>query len=373
MLGVGCSLGGWFRVAQCWSVAVNEVNKRRRVLLSIAGLVIVLVAWFVFRWRKPEPLYQGQPVSYWISQIASRNAGWPMGPPSASRPWSGSIAWGADTGAFERTNAEALPFLIATLSARAGASEVIPEKLWNLLPRNLGARFRSQRFAVDQARFLAMVSMSRMSANARDAVPVLVEVLADRQSYLRSQAAEILGNLGTAATPAVPALIRSSRDKDFLLRTTALNALRKIAPGDERVLTAFAAALGAQHKEVRFLAVEHFLARGRPTKAWLDAVVGLLTEPEASDRWRAIEVLRKSPSAILDALPVLIGRLNDENNRVRARAAMALGEAGPLAQAAAPALTKALADDYANVREAAAEALAKIAPEKAAASGQGAP
>ena len=330
---------------------MNRRNKRWGGWVSVVVLVVVLAASFLFGWWQPEPLYQDQPVSYWISQLASQTSG-----------WQGPVFDGSAMKAFSRTDREAIPFLMATLKARSGWADFVPERFWGVLPWKLGARSRFQRLAADQARFMAVASLSQMGASAREAVPIVIDVLTDRQAHMRWQAAGALGNIGRAARQAVPALIRSSKDAEFTMRLATLSALKKIAPEEERVLSAFTAALGDRRKEVQFLAAEQLLEKGPRTRAWLDTVVGLSRGPEASDRWAAIEILRKSGPAILDALPAMVERLNDDNNRVRALAAIVLGEVGPPARAAVPALTKALGDEYSNVREAANEALAKIGP-----------
>ena len=106
------------------------------------------------------------------------------------------------------------------------------------------------------------------------------------------------------------------------------------------------------------------LGSNRNAQALFVTLTGLLREPEATDRWHAIELIRKAGPGAAVVVPALIERLKDENNRVRGLAAIALGEIGPLAQAAVPALRETLKDEYSNVREAAAEALKKITPEE---------
>ena len=104
------------------------------------------------------------------------------------------------------------------------------------------------------------------------------------------------------------------------------------------------------------------LDKNRNSAALIVTLTGLLREPDAPDRWRAIELLRKAGPEVAVVVPALVERLKDENNRVRGLAAIVLGEVGPAAQLAVPAVREALKDEYSNVREAAAEALKKIAP-----------
>ena len=87
--------------------SMNQPNKKRWIVIAIAALAAASAAFFVFGASKPEPLYQGRPVSFWIEQMGGGRVPGTFVPPNEE-------AWKA----FSRTNQDALPFLIATLKAR---------------------------------------------------------------------------------------------------------------------------------------------------------------------------------------------------------------------------------------------------------------
>ena len=74
------------------------------------------------------------------------------------------------------------------------------------------------------------VGKSTVVAEAKEAIPVLVEALRDKEAEVRDSAAEALGALGADAREAVTALLDLIKDKDEDVRQTAVEALKKIDP-----------------------------------------------------------------------------------------------------------------------------------------------
>jgi HEAT repeat protein len=72
--------------------------------------------------------------------------------------------------------------------------------------------------------------LSLLGAEARAAVPALIDVLQGGGSLARQNAALALGKIGPDARAAVPALARMLRDPDWLLRRQAAIALGEIGP-----------------------------------------------------------------------------------------------------------------------------------------------
>lgn len=63
------------------------------------------------------------------------------------------------------------------------------------------------------------------------ALPVLIEILQDRQTHARIEAAQVLEHMGPAARPAAPALREAMEEEDdVVLRYTYWAALKRIAP-----------------------------------------------------------------------------------------------------------------------------------------------
>ena len=62
------------------------------------------------------------------------------------------------------------------------------------------------------------------------AVPVLVQMLRDHDKFTRSEAADILAQIGPPAQDAVPALVEAMKDPDQHLQWRAEKALDRILP-----------------------------------------------------------------------------------------------------------------------------------------------
>lgn len=83
-------------------------------------------------------------------------------------------------------------------------------------------------FSESFARLHAAYDLLSNRVKAREAVPVLVELLADEEALVRSNAARGLGALGAEAQSAVPALIQTLKDRNALVRYSAAEAIHKI-------------------------------------------------------------------------------------------------------------------------------------------------
>jgi len=73
-----------------------------------------------------------------------------------------------------------------------------------------------------------LLAVGKMGADARWAVPTLVDLLSHELVQIRSLAAHTLGQIGPAASDAAPALERMSRDRDPAVREVALEALEHV-------------------------------------------------------------------------------------------------------------------------------------------------
>lgn len=72
-----------------------------------------------------------------------------------------------------------------------------------------------------------LLAIGNMGADARWAVPTLVELLSHELVQIRSLAAHTLGKIGPAAIDATPKLERMARDGDPAVRSVALEALER--------------------------------------------------------------------------------------------------------------------------------------------------
>jgi hypothetical protein len=97
-----------------------------------------------------------------------------------------------------------------------------------------GEHFYRGRSATYVDQQLSSITQSDAAQDVRsgggEAVPVLLDLLGDRQSSQRFTAAETLGRIGPPAQAAVPALrsIKEDAEEDKHLRHAAWEALRKI-------------------------------------------------------------------------------------------------------------------------------------------------
>ena len=257
------------------------------------------------------------------------------------------------------------------------------------------------------------------------AIPALIDALGnDPHWYVRQGAAGALGMFGADAKPAVPALIEALRDENDYVRGFAIGALRRIGPAPDEALPALAEfdSLGTatalwlgpaavpmlieklkhENYKVRKAAAETLgkmgshrgaghghLGLGRAVPALVEALsdrraivrpaafkalmridpeaakgtVPILTEALTDTGMNrstyAAKCLRLLGPDAAAAVPALMEAIEDEHGWIRANAARVLGDIGPLARESIPALTEALRDENRNVRKRAAESLGK--------------
>ena len=82
----------------------------------------------------------------------------------------------------------------------------------------------------DLKRIHAGLLLGRMGAEARVAVPTLLELLHEECAQNRKLAAWTLGHIGQGAVDAIPALLVAARDSDEGVWQMAREALEKINP-----------------------------------------------------------------------------------------------------------------------------------------------
>ncbi len=169
-------------------------------------------------------------------------------------------------------------------------------------------------------------ALRQMGPDAGEAVPHLIEALADRDVTVQEASRRALASIGAAA---VPGLIEALQDPEPETSNAALIANFAVA----KILGSI----------------------GTPAVAGL---IELLRDKDSRARsWSVIALRRIGPDAA-NAVPHLIGILanNDESETLRMDVAGALGDMGPDARAAVPSLIQAL-EDAASIRGPGADAL----------------
>ena len=159
----------------------------------------------------------------------------------------------------------------------------------------------------------------------RQAIPVLLELLAGNNARGRERAAFALGHMGAQGREAVPELLKLLPAKELPVRRRAAEAIAHIVPATDKETTA--------------------------------ALLAALKEDDVEIRVHLTEALGKLGRA---AVMPLSEALADPDVRVRRGAAEALANLDPKAKRALPALREALRDADPGVRKAAQEAITNI-------------
>ena len=174
--------------------------------------------------------------------------------------------------------------------------------------------------------FIGLVSIWMGGCQTQEQkVERLITELGHKETKVRANAAEALGQMGEGAKDAASTLIQLLQDQDQDVRYFAARALGRIGAKD--AVPALIPLLQDQNAKVRRLVAY---------------TLGMIGEGEK------------------DAVPALIPLLQDQNRDVRGNAAWALGMIGEGAKDAVPALIQALQDQNRDVRDSAARALEKI-------------
>lgn len=179
----------------------------------------------------------------------------------------------------------------------------------------------------------AIRGLERIGPAAKDAVPVLTSVLADKNPQIVADAAMALAAIGPDSVPATSALTGLLTNTDPNVRGAATNALGSI---------------------------------GAPAKGAVPTLMKQITGPDpmlaVGSVWSIKRIDPDNRLLAPTATPVLVKLLASDVPQARYQAAAALGDLGPAAKAAVPALTKLTEDPDEQVRKMAAAALAKVQP-----------
>lgn len=322
------------------------------ILILLGG---VIAGTIINRRREAGPLFQGQPAHYWLRRLNSQN------PPIRMQAFA----------AFNRTDSDSVPFLIAAISARETIYDDLVRfasaKLRPRMPARLANQLPLPNFEHANGRIFAMMSLRQVGSKAVEAVPALIKALNDPNPGVRRAAVSALSEIGPAARDANPALLRALNDKEPSVRTAALAPLQILGPSDPTVVPVLERTVGHLPPDVRLGAADLLWRLSHKSDVALPILIEALKEPEPNRFWVAAGHLKEMLPDAQAATPALVQALTRTNadNRVRGKAAITLGEMGPLAHAAVPALTKATNDVYSNVREAAVEASQRITLEQA--------
>jgi HEAT repeat protein len=216
-------------------------------------------------------------------------------------------------------------------------------------------------------RLEAAQALGRLGAEARPAVPILLQTLTDKNEELRKEALASLQRIGPPEAKDVRLLVPVLRDAGFAAgQRYALESLSKLGASAEPAVAALADTLKDPSDEVRIKSAELLGTIGPPARAaaW-DALVALLSDADATVRATAAAALPKLGSPGRGEVGTLTKLLTDSREASRRYALTALADIGADAADAVPTLLDAATKDASSeLRVLAVIALVKIQPNK---------
>jgi HEAT repeat protein len=244
--------------------------------MTRAALLVVLLA---FACRREEPLYDGEPMGYWVREAKQV---------SFFSFWN-STKDERRNNAFRRLSAIGEPAVPALLKL-----------------------FREERVPVSGDAFNALANLGPRAASA---VPDLIEIVKGHENLnKRSQAVWILGTIGPAAEPAVAFITPMLRDPNPRVRDVAARALGAIGGTGHLVLQR-----GQESRDatMRRTAMRGVAARDLQPPERQEHIARALSDPSPDVRLTGVDLLRLAPREEVEGLSnLLVKALNDTDARV---------------------------------------------------------
>ncbi|KAF9998772.1 hypothetical protein BGZ79_007557, partial [Entomortierella chlamydospora] len=156
---------------------------------------------------------------------------------------------------------------------------------------------------------------------------------------------EMVANDDDYGGSAIEVLMNDLHDKDYRVRSTAVDALRKQLTLPESGLQALISALQHENGLVRYSAAEALGNQLTLPESGLQALIGALQGENGLLRYPAAEALGGQSTLPESALQAIIDALQDENKDVRWSAAKSLKEQSTLPESGLQALIGALQDE----------------------------
>lgn len=183
-----------------------------------------------------------------------------------------------------------------------------------------------------------------VGADPSDVVPILTEVLKERDWDRRAEAARTIGKYGPAGRPAVGALVRSlDHEVASNFRETVGSAISSTGAQPGEVVPLLIPLLDSNHEQARTAAAELLGAYGPQARA---AGPALARAAKRAEQWRRrdlLELLKKVNADPAEVVPAIEALLDDQKDSDGIRlAAEVLAEFGTAASTATPALVRAL-------------------------------
>jgi HEAT repeat protein len=162
--------------------------------------------------------------------------------------------------------------------------------------------------ARDKEGTIAMFATNVLGWFGPAGIPALIELLVDENKEVRRQAARAVAGMGPTANSAVDTLVECLKDEDKVLRQLAAHALGTIGAGAESAVPILANAL---ESDVREWAAEALCKLGPHAKGAVPTLVKLLYDVEPESRALAARILKEIGPDAKEAVPGLLDTLKD--------------------------------------------------------------
>jgi len=340
-----------------WTKAKTVIVASACVLLA-AGTATVSVRQHALR---PEPVYQGQPVSHWIKVLNDM-----------TRTDASGMSYFEGEQPILEIGRPAIPYLLRALKDRDSLAKEAGAALWRRLPRRLQKVF-PQPFPPARLRAYAARGLGLLGPEAAAAVPDLIEALHDRDDWVRSAAAGALGGIGPEARAAVPALINGLNDAVNHVQLGCVIGLKGAAQDSPEVMPVFRELLSDPDSNIRSwtaLALGGMTVEQETAIKYLEETLQNEDGTNGNVRGSAVDSLGRIGPAASSAVPQLVNLLEREEQRADSagseincwRILEALEKMGPAARAAVPMLTNHINSPNPMISALSARALWAIEP-----------
>lgn len=199
-------------------------------------------------------------------------------------------------------------------------------------------------------------------------IPELISRLADDDPQVRGDAAEELDRFGVESKAAVPALVKILSDEEtykakygILPDPVCDAALRSLISISSESVAGLIGALDDPSPDVRRRAVYALGQIGPKARPALPRLLKMAAAGARELVWNLVQVLPRIDPREDEVVLFLIGRLQDDDPMVRQQAAISLVTSRDRVEITVPALLKTLSDKQPEVRGYAADALGQIA------------
>jgi len=212
-----------------------------------------------------------------------------------------------------------------------------------------------------ETRSLAIVALGKIGPDAKAAVPELAKNLKTKE--VQSLVIEALGNIGPQAKSAVPDLADLLKEADKEVKPSILSTLARMGPDAKPVVAAIGSCLSTDDKETSLQGLAALAALGPDAKDAVGDIIALFVDedlrPDNKLRLQAVKTLGKIGKP---AVPPLTKALSSPNRYMKVGVIQALGEIGPDAKEAIRAIQRLASSPDPEIQRAANVAARKIQP-----------